>query len=124
MTEMIAAIPNFLRVFIAMAMSLGVVGWMPIGNGGAATLARQCGCSMCAGEPSCCVIPNEPAPAQQPAAPASRDSSEGQPLALADRLAVIIQLPDAVVIFPEVESVSCANLAGHSFQSVNCIWTV
>lgn len=121
---MLAALSNLVRVFIAIAMGLGFVAWMPGGVSGNATAMRPCGCSMCAGQPACCAVPEEPSPAQQPAAPASRDSSEGQPLTLADRPMMMIQIPEEAVAFPDLESVQCATVAGHSFHSVRCMWMV
>lgn len=119
-----AAFSNLIRVFIAMAMGLGFATWMPAGNGAAASIARQCGCSMCAGQPACCVVPEDPAPAPQPAAPVSRDASEGQPLTLAERPAVVVRMPEVGIVLQDVENVPCATVAGHSFQAVRCMWMV
>jgi hypothetical protein len=47
-----------------------------------------------------------------------------QPLALSDRPAMAIPLPQAAITFPEVKNAPCAGAAGRSFQSVRCVWMV
>ena len=37
---------------------------------------------------------------------------------------MMIQIPEEAVAFPDLESVQCATVAGHSFHSVRCMWMV
>ena len=115
------AVSNFIRMFVAFAMSFGFATVMPAGDCSAPAASRGCGCCKNPSAPSCCSAPENQVPARQPAAPASRVSPGGQPLALADRPAVVIPLPAAVNIFREGKNGPCAGAAGHSFQSVRCV---
>lgn len=124
MLEMLSAVSDLIRVCVAIAMSFGFVAWMPVGECARAEIERQCACSMCAGAAACCVAPEVPAPSQQPAAPSSVNLSEVQPLALADRPAVEMPLPEVAILFPAEHSACRAVAAGHSFQSVRCMWMV
>ena len=119
-----SAISNFVRVFVAIALSLGSVASMRGGDCGAGAAGTACGCCKDAGMPSCCRAPENEPPAQQPAEPASRDSLAMQPLDLHARTAAVIVPPAMTVIFSGGKNVPCAAGAGRTFQSVRCMWMV
>ena len=116
-----SAISNLVRVFVAIALSLGSVASIIGGDCGAAAAGTACGCCKNMGAPSCCRAPENDPPAQQPTEPASRDSLGMQPLDLHARPASLIAPPAPIVIFSSVKNVRCAAVAGHTFQSVRCM---
>ena len=119
--DMQSAISNFVRIFVAIALSLGSVASMRGGECGAGTAGTACGCCKNAGVPSCCRAPENEPPAQQPAEPASRDSLGMQPLDLHARAVAVIVPPATIVIFSGGKNARCAAVAGHTFQSVRCM---
>ena len=119
-----SAIANLVRVFVAIALSLGSVASMLGRDCGAATAGAACGCCKNAGAQSCCRAPENEPPAQQPAGPASRDSLGMQPLDLHVRPAAVIVPPARIVISHGGKNVQCAAFAAHAFQSVRCMWMV
>ena len=119
-----SAIANLVRVFVAIALSLGSVASMRGGDCGAGTAGTVCGCCKNVGAPPCCRAPENEPPVQQPAEPASRDSLGMQPMDRHARPAAVMVPPAMIVIFPAGKNARCAGLAGHTFQSVRCMRTV
>ena len=119
-----SAIANLVRVFVAIALSLGSVASMLGRDCGAGAAGAPCGCCKNVGAPSCCRAPENAPPAQQPAGPASRDSLGMQPLDLHARAAAVIVPAATIVIFPGGKNARCAAVAGRTFQSVRCMWMV
>ncbi len=115
-----SAIANLVRVFVAIALSLGAVASMRGGDCGAGTAGTACGCCKNVGAPPCCRAPEN----EQPAEPASRDSFGMQPMDLHARPSAVIVPPAMIVIFSGGKNARCAGLAGHTFQSVRCMRTV
>ena len=119
-----AVISNFIRVFIAIAMSLAAVPAPGAADCGALAAGRRCGCCKNADAGSCCRAPENRTPTQPPATPPSRVSPAAQPVALLHSHAPMIALPVARDIFSEEKNAPCAGIAGHTFQSVRCMWMV
>ncbi len=119
-----AVISNFIRVFIAIAMSLATVPAGGAADCGAPAAGRRCGCCKNADAGACCRAQENRTPTQPPATPPPRVSPGAQPAALLPSHAPMIAIPVVRDIFPVENHARCAGSAGHTFQSVRCRWMV
>ena len=121
MPEMQAVLSNFIRIFIAIAMSLATVPARGAADCGAPAAGRRCGCCKNADARSCCRAEENRAPTQPPATPPPRVSPGAQPAALLQSHEPMIAIPMVRDIFPVEKDAPRAGIAGHTFQSVRCM---
>jgi len=115
---------HVVKLLLAVAMSVGFAPATSVWDCGSPKTTRTCGCCKNPSAPSCCSAPENRSPVPQPAEPGSRASQQSQPAA--PEQCVALRMPASVetVIFPSERVVPRGATAGHSFQSVRCIWTV
>lgn len=124
LTAMCATFTNALRLLVAVAVGLGFAARVPAGDCGATAAKRTCQCCMNPESSSCCAGDVDTSSPNQPSAPAPENTLQLQPAALHVVATLPPTPPAATVIFPSHSSTVHGTAAGHSFQSVRCIWTV
>ncbi len=122
MAVMHSVFASAVRVLVAIAMGFGFAARMPAADCGASLAKRRCECCANPESSSCCAAPENRAPEPQPAAPTA--TQQWQPAALHQRAALVVLAPSIPVIFPTGKIAHVGIAAGHSFQSVRCVWTV